>query len=128
MTEGRDEEEWRKRITATLRTGPAAVVIDNIRHRLDSSALSSAITTPCWEDRVLGASETLRARVRCAWIGTGNNPALSGEMARRTVRIRLDAKVDRPWLREGFRHPNLRGWVAERRGDIIDAVLTLCRA
>jgi hypothetical protein len=127
MTEGRDEEEWRKRITATLRNGPAAVLIDNIRHRLDSSALSSAITTPCWEDRVLGASETLRARVRCAWIATGNNPALSGEMARRTVRIRLDAKVDRPWLREGFRHPNLRGWVAERRGEIIRAALTLCR-
>lgn len=128
LTEGRDEDEWRKRITAKLSTGPAVVLIDNIRRRLESSALSAAITTPAWEDRRLGQTEMLRVPVRCAWVGTGNNPALSGEIARRTIRIRLDAKVDRPWLRDGFRHPDIRGWISAHRPELVWAALTLIRA
>lgn len=65
--------------------------------------------------------------VRCIWIATGNNPVLSGEIARRTVRIRLDAKTDQPWLRTQFRHPDLRGWIKENRGDLVWAALTLIR-
>ena len=43
-------------------------------------------------------------------------------------RIRLDARVDQPWLRDGFRHPDLRVWVAERRPDLIWAAGTIGRA
>ncbi|MDA2931442.1 hypothetical protein MYX84_16105, partial [Acidobacteria bacterium AH-259-O06] len=35
-----DEAEWRKRITASLREGVAAIVIDNIKQPLDSGALA----------------------------------------------------------------------------------------
>jgi len=128
MVEGCDEEEWRKRITAKLVSAPPIIVLDNLRRRLDSAALSSAITAPVWEDRILGQTQMVRARIRCAWVATGNNPALSGEIARRTVRIRLDAKVDRPWLRGGFEHPDLIGWATAHRGDLIWAALTLVRA
>ena len=129
MTEGRDEDEWRKRLFAKLRRGPSIILIDNLRRRLDSAAFSSAITAwPCWEDRILGVSETLRVPVRAMWIGTGNNPAVSNEISRRTVRIRLDAKVDQPWLREDFRHQNLRAWVHEHRGEVVWACLTIVRA
>ena len=76
MTEGRDDEEWRKRITAKLRQIPALVLIDNLRHELDSSALAAALTAPFWEDRILGASEMARLPIRCVWIATGNNPEL----------------------------------------------------
>lgn len=128
MTEGRDEDEWRKRITAKLMTGPVAVLIDNLRRRLDSPALSSVLTATVWEDRFLGKTETLRLPNRSAWLGTGNNPALSSEIARRTIRIRLDARTDRPWLREGFRHPDLRGWALTHRGELVWAALTIGRA
>jgi len=128
MTEGRDEDEWRKRITAKLMTAPTVVWIDNLRRRLESSAVSAAVTTPTWEDRLLGHSEMIRVPVRCAWLATGNNPALSSEIARRTVRIRLDAKVERPWLREGFRHPDLRQWMNENRGELIWGALTIIQA
>ncbi len=128
MTEGRDEDEWRKRITAKLLGAPAIIVIDNLRRRLDSAALSSAITASVWEDRLLGKTEMVRARVRCAWVALGNNPALSGEIARRTVRTRLDAKLDRPWLRSGFKHPDLIGWATTHRGELIWAALVLVRA
>ncbi len=128
MAEGRDEDEWRKRITAKLRGAPAVVLLDNLRRRLDSANLSIALTAAEWSDRLLGTSDDLRLPVRCAWVATGNNPALSSEIARRTVRIRLDAQRDRPWLREGFRHPNLGGWTLEHRGELIGACLTLGQA
>ena len=69
-----------------------------------------------------------RLPVRCAWIATGNNPTLSSEIARRTVRIRLNAKQDRPWLRDRFRHPDLRQWVSAHRHELVAAALTLVRA
>ena len=128
MTEGRDEDEWRKRITAKLRSGAPVLLIDNLRRRLDSAAVSAAITSTRWEDRLLGVSETIWLPVRCAWVATGNNPALSNEMTRRTVRIRLDARLDRPWLRTGFRHSNLRDWVRQHRADLIWAALVMTRA
>lgn len=128
MTEGRDDEEWRKRVTAKLRQIPSLVLIDNLRHPLDSSALAAALTAPYWEDRILGASEMTRLPIRCVWMATGNNPEFSNEMARRIVRIRLDARVDQPWRREGFRHPDLMSWVRANRPRLVAACLTLCRA
>ena len=128
MTEGRDEDEWRKRITARLRSGSTAIVVDNLRRRLDSAALASAITTEVWEDRLLGKSEDVRIPVRAAWLATGNNPSLSSEMARRTVRIRLDPRCDQPWLREDFRHPDLRVWMAARRHEIVWGALVLVQS
>lgn len=128
MTEGRDEEEWRKRLTAKLREAPLLAVIDNLRRPLDAAPLAAALTAPYWEDRILGRSDMARMPVRCAWVATGNNPRLSNEIARRAVRIRLDAHVDRPWQRDGFRHPNLLAWVQANRGRLVAACLTLGRA
>ena len=128
MTESRDDEEWRKRITAKLRQIPTIVLIDNLRSKLDSSALAAALTAPFWEDRILGVSETIRLPIRCVWIATGNNPEFSNEMARRLVRIRLDARVDQPWRRDGFKHPDLMGWVRANRARLVSACLTLCQA
>ena len=128
MTEGRDDEEWRKRVTAKLRQIPSIVLIDNLRHKLDSSAVAAALTAPFWEDRILGVSEMARLPIRCLWIATGNNPEFSNEMARRLVRIRLDAHVERPWQRAGFRHPDLMTWVRANRARLVAACLTLCQA
>ena len=104
------------------------MLIDNLRHKLDSSAVAGALTAPFWEDRILGVSEMVRLPIRCAWIATGNNSEFSNEMARRIVRIRLDAHVERPWQREGFRHPDLMIWVRANRGRLVAACLTLCQA
>lgn len=128
MTEGRDEDEWRKRLTARLRSSPPAILIDNLREQLHAAALASVLTARDWEDRLLGTSDTIRISVRCAWIATGNNPTLSSEMARRTIRIRLDSLTDRPWLRRDFRHPDLREWATQQRAEIVWSALTLVAA
>ncbi|MFO0188707.1 MAG: ATPase, partial [Alphaproteobacteria bacterium] len=128
MTEGRDDDEWRKRLTAKLRQLPVLLLIDNLRQELDSAALAAALTAPAWEDRILGVSDIIRLPVRCTWVATGNNPAVSHEIARRLVRIRLDARSDQPWRREGFRHPDLMIWVRANRAGLVAACLTLCQA
>ena len=128
MAEGRDDDEWRKRITAKLMTGESIFLIDNVRSHLDSSALSAALTGPSWEDRIFGYSRMVKVPVRAISIATGNNPGLSNEMSRRTVRIRLDSGDGQPWLRNNFHHPDLRGWAIKHRPELIWAALTIVQA
>jgi putative DNA primase/helicase len=109
MAEGQNDEEWRKRITASLIKGPVFILLDNLRRRLTSGSLAAALTSVTWEDRRLGVSEIITAPNRAVWLATGNNVALSDEIARRTVLIRLDAKIDMPWKRTVFRHSDLKG-------------------
>jgi hypothetical protein len=128
MSEAGTDDEWRKRLTAKLMHSPSAILLDNIRRPLDSGALAMALTADSWEDRILGPSELARVPVRCAWIATANNPTTSAEIARRSVRIRIDAQVEQPWARTTFRHANLRTWVIDHRGELVWAVLTLVQA
>ncbi|MDP9363305.1 MAG: DNA polymerase [Chloroflexota bacterium] len=124
-----NREEMRKRITSTLRELPDAVVIPNVNAVIDSGDLADAVTRPVWQDRVLGLSETVRVPVRCVWVVTANNPGLSKEIARRAIRIRLDARRERPWERpsDSFRHPKLLRWARERRAELVWAALTVVR-
>jgi hypothetical protein len=105
--------------------GPVFILIDNLRQQLDSAALSGALTAGTWRDRILGHTKLATVPVRAVWVATGNNISLSNEMARRSVWIRLDAKVDKPWTRSGFKHQKLRQWALEHRGDLVHAVLTI---
>ena len=129
MSEGGGDEEWRKRITAKLIGSPAYLLIDNVRNKLDSGALSSAITATVWEDRILRKSQIVRVPVPCGWIVTSNDPKLSSEMARRAISIRMDAKMDRPWLRDtsDFKHPNIAAHCRKNRGQIVRSVLIVIK-
>jgi hypothetical protein len=128
FTEAKDEDEWRKKITTALLTGPDLIVIDNLRAPLTSGHLASALTRESWQDRLLTTNQMVSPPIRCGWVATANNPILSDEMMRRAVTCRLDAKVDRPWERTGFRHADLRSWTLTHRGALIRACLVLGRA
>lgn len=122
-----DPEEWRKKITTALLNGTNVVLIDNVNHRLDSDALCMALTATTISDRVFRTFDRIVLPVKCAWIATGNNIQLGGDMPRRCYWIRLDAKQSQPFRRTGFRHPNLRTWVTKHRGELIAALLTIAR-
>jgi hypothetical protein len=79
----RDAEEWRKALTSVLREGSTVVVIDNVNYRLDNGDFCKALTETTRVDRILGKSQTINLPVRCAWIATGNNIQLGGDMPRR---------------------------------------------
>ena len=127
LGEARHEEEWRKTITAVLLQAPTAVMIDNVAGPLQSPSLSAVLTSQIWEDRILGYSKMAALPVTCTWFATANNPLVSTEIARRSVPIRLDAVLERPWERANFRYPDLRSWAASNRGSLIWSALTIVR-
>ena len=125
-----NEDEVRKMITAELVTGRPIILLDNLSEKrvLESSALASVVTVPYWTDRLLGESEMLHLRNNALWLMTGNNPRLSAELGRRCVRLRIDPRIDMPWLRGGFRHPLITEWAQENRSALVHAALTLIQA
>lgn len=125
-----DEDDIRKMITAELVTGRPIVLIDNLNERrvLDSSALASVVTQTTWTDRVLGITKMLSLENHAMWLMTGNNPQLSNEMSRRCIRIRIDPRIDMPWLRDGFKHPVVSDWAKANRSALVHAALVLIQA
>jgi len=122
----RDDDEWRKKITAQLLQSPSAVFFDDAGD-LDSRPLAQALTSRTWRDRVLGQSLTVDLPVRCAWAATGNNLRVSAPLARRFVPIRLDAELERPWYRGGFRHPGIEAFALAQRPALAWAALTIAQ-
>ena len=127
MTEGRDEDEWRKRPDRQVARAAPFMFIDNLAVGWTLQRFQRRLRMPCGRigtKNVGRCPDSGPVRLDCV----RNNPALSNEISRRTVRIRLDAKLDRPWLRKGFAIPNLREWVAENRGRLVWSALVLIRA
>jgi len=128
MSELEDDAEWRKALTSFLMTGKTHLCIDNVNHGIDSGVLANALTQPYWSDRVLGANREISIKINAIWSATGNNVPISEEIARRCVLTRLDANVERPWERTGFKHDNLMEWVRSNRNELVTACCTLVRA
>jgi hypothetical protein len=124
------EEEIRKALTAALIRDQPIILLDNLpeKRSLDSSSLASLLTSDPWTDRLLGESRMLSLPNRALWLATGNNPTLSDELARRSIRIRLDTREEMPWKRTGFRHPNIRRSAQDLRGKLVQAALVLVQA
>ena len=120
-----NKDEMSKTLTSVLANGQNIVFFDNINHSVDSGELASAMTTPTYQARILGKSQTIEVDVRCVWVFTGNNVTLSSELLRRLIMIDLDARVANPELRGGFRHDDIRGWATQHRGELVWACLTL---
>jgi hypothetical protein len=128
MSAPTSEPEWRKQITAQLRSGEPVITIDNVKGgRISSSALERALTAERYGDRILNQSRQVELPADVLWVATGNNLRPEGEMTRRCVRVRIDAEMVHPWTRTEFEHPDLEGWVRANRGELVAAGLTLVR-
>ena len=127
MSQPRDGDELEKRITTVLLEGRQLVFLDNVT-QLKSPHLAAAITAEIWQGRVLGKSELVSVPNRAVWLATGNNVEISDEFARRIIPIRLDAGVERPEDRRGFRHKNLPEYVRAHRSELVSACLSLVQA
>jgi len=122
------EEEWEKRVTTVLMEGQTLVCLDNVRGVLQSATLDLLLTSEMYTGRVLGQSSMPQLPNRSIWTATGNNLKVGGDLARRAYWIRLDPKMSNPWMRTGFRHPDLVSWVTEQRMALIRAIFILVRA
>jgi hypothetical protein len=122
MAAGRNEEETEKRLGAALIAGRPIINIDNVNGELGGDALCQVIERPLVEIRILGKSERVRIEARSTVFATGNNLRLVGDMTRRGLICTLDAKRERPELREFQRNPFDE--VLADRGRYIAAALT----
>ncbi|MEP0322396.1 hypothetical protein [Bauldia litoralis] len=120
-----NEEEVRKMLASATDAGMPYVIFDNVAvgTTVDSASLASATTTGKIVSRRLGGNTMIEAEVRQLFALTGNNVALSHELARRCVLVHLDAHTD-PTKRSRFKHDQL-AWLPTVRGEVVAAVLTL---
>lgn len=127
-----DDDELRKAITATLMKSTAVIVFDNVSEydAVDAPSLAKLLTSPSWDDRILGRSEEARLINDRLWLVTGNNIKFGGDIAQRTVLVHLDPNCPRPDLRTGFLIPDLDEWLEnpENRARLLHALLVLARA
>ena len=121
----RDEAEANKLIAAILLHGDSFVNLDNCL--LDSPTLESAITSSAWLVRKPGTSSLVEVQNRVVWWATGTNVTLHGDLARRTLRIRLDSGRSDPENRTDFKHPELFSWVKRDRARLVVNALSILR-
>lgn len=124
------DEEIRKMLTAELSRSRPIILLDNANEKLTlgAAALASVLTSTSWTDRRLGHTQMLTVPNKAMWMLTGNNPKLAKDIARRSVRIRIDPKVDRPWMRTAFKHDPILSWAKENRDRLVHAALVLVQA
>jgi putative DNA primase/helicase len=123
---GKTEEETEKRLGALLRDGVPVVSIDNISGELGGDMLCQLTERGKVHVRILGKSEAPEFDCRSMVFATGNDLVVVGDMVRRTIRCQLDAKVERPELRNFKFDPFER--VLQNRGAYVAACLTIPRA
>jgi ATPase family associated with various cellular activities (AAA) len=120
-----NDSENRKQITSILKDNVSVILIDNVKRKVDSAALDRAITSTRLSDRILRSSQQVDLINKSLWLLTSNNCELSEDTVRRTIEIRLDAKLKIPGKGRMFRHPNILKWVADHREEIRGKILTL---
>jgi putative DNA primase/helicase len=123
---GTKEEETEKRLAACVLSGYPVISLDNVNGELGGDFLCQVIERPIVSPRILGRSEQPRIPNQVTIFGTGNNMRLVGDMTRRTIICSLDAKRERPELREFAAKPVER--VLTDRGRYVAAALTVVRA
>jgi hypothetical protein len=122
-----DETEQRKTITTVVNEGHGIILFDNVRGQVRSAPLEGVLTAwPTWGDRILGSSTSVQPQIIQTWLMTANNMQLGGDLTRRVIRIRLDANMEFPEHRQGWKH-HLPEWGEQHRADLVQACLTLCR-
>jgi hypothetical protein len=127
ITWGGNSEEFEKRLAAVLLRTPGILSIDNANGmQIKGDLLESVITEGCADIRVLGYSKIVRVRNRSFIALTGNNPIITGDMARRALSVDIVPRSADP---ERDRYPfNPAELVQRHRTDFLTAAYTAMRA
>jgi hypothetical protein len=126
LPDASDNEEIRKRLLALLRQGKALIILDNIIGILDSAALCVLLTSEPYQDRILGASETIEVPTRTNLLITGNNLTLRGDLCRRVLKAEINPAMETPWKRAFDLDPV--AYCKKHRLQMIRDALTILRA
>jgi hypothetical protein len=120
------EEERRKCLFSYLGEGVPGVAWDNIPRgsAISCPSIEKSLTAAIYSDRVLGVTGTRTVPATTVNFFTGNNITARGDMASRSLQVRL--AVDRPDPENRrFEHADPIAWTVDHRGTILRALYTL---
>lgn len=123
---GKTEEEMEKRLGSALVQGDAVISLDNCTETLQGGFLCQAVSQSRVKVRILGKSKSVEVPTNTLLVATGNNLSFGDDMNRRVLLCSLDPKVERPEERQFEENPLEIAFV--RRGEIVAAILKICRA
>lgn len=114
---GDDDAELKKLITSTFTTDIGAVIFDNLTEgeQVASPTLANLLTNPVWSDRILGRTGMGSWPNERLWMVTGNNLRVGGDIASRSVYVRLKPACPHPEERTGFVLGDLEAWLKDPR-------------
>lgn len=123
-------EEGRKTMLALAIAGDPVGLIDNYptTRGLGDEALDAALTSGIVRGRVLGETRMINVPWETVLFVTGNNISFAGDTASRSISIDMDAQVENPEERTGFKHDPILPWVQKERKKLVIAALTVLRA
>jgi hypothetical protein len=121
-------EELEKRLLAQCARGTLFHVLDNVERIVWSPELSAFLTAPMWEGRKLGYSEMCCFPNRMVIALTGNHVRVGGDVARRTVLIRLRDERERPEETPSYTHEPIIPYVLSQRANILRAMYVVLAA
>ncbi len=124
---GRTSEELEKRLGGALLSGDPVIALDNCEVGVGGDLLCQMLTQDYVRVRPLGVSDMIDLRTTVLVTATGNNLKIVGDMTRRTLMCRLDARVERPETRV-FDTPHPVTEALARRGELAAAAVTIMRA
>jgi putative DNA primase/helicase len=123
-----DPKELHKELSAKAREGRPILNLNNLTFDLESPLLCQIVTEGEVDIRPFGRNDrTIRCDCRSTTaIANGNNVHLVGDLVRRAITIRLNAKQERPELRKFKLNPV--EMIRAERGKYLAAVFTIARA
>jgi hypothetical protein len=125
IPQSKEEEELRKKILSTLLDDRDHAVFDNVTGHFKSSAMEALLTSERYSDRILGASKMPSFLARIMILISGNNFRPSGDLWRRIITVRIDAKDENPERRSFKLEP--KQFICDHRQGLVAAALTLLR-
>jgi hypothetical protein len=121
-----NEEERRKALLSYLMPGVPYILWDNLARGAEVSCphIEKSCTSPFYADRKLGVSEMVRTSAASIHVFTGNNISAKGDLASRSLPVRLDVDRIDPENRD-FMHPDPIGWTRDNRSKILQALYVI---
>jgi hypothetical protein len=121
-----NEEERRKALMSYFLHGVPYILWDNIPRGTQISCphIEKSCTSAYYSDRRLGVSEMVCTAASTIHFFTGNNIGPRGDLASRSLHIRLDVDRVDPENRP-FKHSDPVGWTENHRAEILAALYTI---
>jgi hypothetical protein len=121
-----NEEERRKALLSYFMDGVPYILWDNIPRGTTISCphIERSCTAETYVDRKLGVSERVQTSASTVHLFTGNNISPRGDLASRSLQVRLEVDRTDPENRP-FRHSDPIGWTEANRVPILQALYTV---